>query len=821
MSIEQSQRGGRGSGGSSIPLSRLTSELLPRLVEGVEGYALVLMDERGRISRWPAEAEHAYGFSAEEILDQPYARLYPADDVERGLPQSDLAAAAESGQLRMARSRLRADGTLVEVRATLLAITSSTGSVTGYAELSTATSAAVERGQAIDPGEQPYHALFDNNPNAVLSIDRSGLVVGVNAACQSVFGADRVELVGQEALRLFGTASGGSPLATALARAWAGEPIQTECSLRRADGVDVELGLTLVPAGAEDEITRVFAIGRDITGTKQRERKQLGSVERLGTERARLAAVVRQMPAGVVIAEAPSGRILLGNHQLERILLHPVMRSQSDTGYDAWKGFRADGRPLQPDEWPLTRAIRYGETVTGEEIEYERGDGSRIWLRIHASPIRDAHGRVVAGVAIFDDIEEEKRAEAGMRFLAEASSVLTGSLDYRKMLNKLARLAVPRFADWCVFDMLSIQGVPHRQETAHGDPEKQKLLRELQRRFGTDYNSESHPIGRVFRSGEPLLLEEVTPELLRSMAPQDDHRTLVEKLGVRSMMIVPLQGRQRVLGVFVFGTAESGRHYRPPDLELAIELARRSTAALENAELFEAASAASEAKSNFLAVVSHELRTPLNAITGYTELLLMGVPDPIPDAASAQVRRIRYSAEHLRAIVEEILTFTRVEAGTERVHLETVDLRRVLDEVVTATQRSATEKGLVLHLLAPDSPWRVETDAGKVKRILSHLLGNAVKFTETGKVELAAYPDGDVLVLEVRDTGVGIEARHLEKIFEPFWQIDSGRTRRYGGTGLGLSVARQLARLLGGEITVTSQPRAGTTFRITLPLSRS
>jgi PAS domain S-box-containing protein len=816
MSTKRSDRTPDGAG-SPPPFAAPDHDLLQRLMEDVHGHALVRLDAGGAISGWGPAAQERYGYPADEILGQSYSRLYSPEDIGLGLPEVDLADAAANDRFSATRVRRRSDGSVQPARISLHALRSATGRLHGFLELSAPAETAPAPG-ATTPGASSYACLFTNNPDAVLSVSRSGIVSDANRPAESLYGTDRSRLVGRPLATLMEASAPGS-LEAAFERALRGEAGEVECQLRRADDSVVSLGVTLIPDGPVHRVRGVFAVARDVTDRTRWEGDQRGLIEQLGAERARLAAVVRQMPAGVVIAEAPTGRIVLGNDQIERILKHPLIPTQDVAGYAEWRGFRPDGRRMEPDDWPLTRAIRYGETITGEELEYLRGDGARTWIRVHASPIRDARGRIVAGVAIFDEIEEEKRAEAGMRFLTEASSVLTTSLDYRKMLKRLAHLAVPRFADWCVFDMVSIEGVAHRRETAHSDPSKETVLRYLHRRFRVDYDSESHPIGRVFRRGEPTLVEEVSPELLDEIASDAEHRRLLEQLDVRSLVVVPLQGRQRVLGVMIFGLGESGRHYRTQDMELALELARRSTAALENAELFAAASAASEAKSNFLAVVSHELRTPLNAIMGYTELLLMGVPDPIPDSAVRQTQRIRYSAEHLRAIVEEILTFTRVESGTERVHLQAADLRRVLDEAAAGVRRPATEKGLELVVVAPESPWMVETDAGKVKRILTHLLSNAVKFTEVGRIELTGHAGGELLVLEVRDTGVGIENRHLEQIFEPFWQIDSSRTRRYEGTGLGLSVARQLARLLGGDVSVTSQLGAGTSFRVTLPLA--
>ena len=230
------------------------------------------------------------------------------------------------------------------------------------------------------------------------------------------------------------------------------------------------------------------------------------------------------------------------------------------------------------------------------------------------------------------------------------------------------------------------------------------------------------------------------------------------------------------------------------------------------------AEAANRTKAVFLATMSHELRTPLNATTGYADLLLEGIPEPIPASARKQVGRIRLASQHLLTLIEEILTHSRVEAGRESVHIEAVQLEDLVREVCAVIQPLAAEKQLEFRGPGTGLSLTLWTDAGKLRQILVNLLGNAVKFTERGWVSLDIMAEGDGVQFLVRDTGIGIPSEDLERIWEPFRQLDSSNTRRAGGTGLGLSVSRQLARLLGGDITVESAPGDGSTFTLRLPL---
>ena len=229
---------------------------------------------------------------------------------------------------------------------------------------------------------------------------------------------------------------------------------------------------------------------------------------------------------------------------------------------------------------------------------------------------------------------------------------------------------------------------------------------------------------------------------------------------------------------------------------------------------------ANQAKSDFLAVMSHELRTPLTAIMGYAELILNGVLGEVNEKQAWHLERLLVSARHLLQLIDEILVFTRAEAGREQVRSERVDLAKVVNEVGQRIEPIAREKGLEFSVHAPEQPTLVELDRGKVRQVLMSLLSNAVKFTSRGGVELKAELEDGQAVFRVRDTGPGIQPEHMEEIFDPFWQAEQATTRTQGGTGLGLSLARRLARLLGGDISVESTPGVGSTFTVRVPARR-
>jgi len=227
---------------------------------------------------------------------------------------------------------------------------------------------------------------------------------------------------------------------------------------------------------------------------------------------------------------------------------------------------------------------------------------------------------------------------------------------------------------------------------------------------------------------------------------------------------------------------------------------------------------ANNSKTDFLAVMSHELRTPLTAIMGYEELLSDGITGPVTEMQRQQLGRINASARHLLGLIDEILTFARVDIGRERVRWESMSVNHTLSDAAALVEPMAAAKNikLVVKLLKEDQS--IQTDGTKLRQMLVNLLSNGIKFTEKGEVVLGCTVSDGVLEVSIADTGVGIAAENIEYVFEPFWQAEQTATRKTGGTGLGLSVTRKLARLLGGDVTVASRIGAGTTFRLTLPM---
>jgi PAS domain S-box-containing protein len=460
------------------------------------------------------------------------------------------------------------------------------------------------------------------------------------------------------------------------------------------------------------------------------------------------------------------------------------------------------------------------EARTEYAIEYRvrsRDLGYR-WVEAHARGVYNDSGVALSMVGTLQDVTERRRAEEAARVLAAAGPALT-ALDPDNILKELVRLAADHLGDYALAYHVREDGSIRPAATAHKNNDLAELVAEVAR-IATPRPDSSHMVARAAATGQPVGIARASRDVIEAAALNPRHLELLRALRPSGAIAVPLIARGRTVAVYAVARAEGGREdFTQADFDVIIELASRAALAFDNAQLYQAAHLEDAAKGQFIATISHELRTPLNAIIGYTDLLDAGVAGRLTETQTDFIRRIRTSAGHQAALVEDILDFSRLEAGQQVVDMAPVHLGKLLADVRDVMLPVATAKMLELTVDSSAADLVVNSDAARLRQIVINLVGNAVKFTDAGRISVQTAVRNGRLNIAVSDTGPGIPAAQHAAIFQPFYQVDQSRTRKNGGAGLGLSIAMRLVRSLRGDITVTSEPGNGSTFTVTLPLS--
>jgi signal transduction histidine kinase len=447
----------------------------------------------------------------------------------------------------------------------------------------------------------------------------------------------------------------------------------------------------------------------------------------------------------------------------------------------------------------------------------------RSWTEADLETLRDLAASAATEIELRVALEtaregarEAEQAARRFRLLAETGRLLSASLDVDATLNAVARLALPQLADMTMLDAIEDGGI-RRLAATHTD-ERTAALFERARSYPPRLG-DGGPQSQAINTGRSVFVRRVDDAWIREIARSPEHAELLRGLGMRSLLVVPLLGREdKALGTLSFVRVADREPFDDKDCDLAEEIGRRAAVALENARLYEAAQRATRARDDMLGVVSHDLRNPIHSIYMGGSFLLDLLPAEGKELERTQAAVIKRAAERANRLIQDLLDITHIESGRLSIDIRPHSAASLVDEAIEQVRMPAAKQGITLVRGDVDDA-TVYADRDRVLQALGNLLGNALKFTPRGgRVTVSARVSADDARFAVSDTGTGIPNDHLPRLFDRYWQANR-RDRR--GVGLGLSIVKGIAEAHGGEVRVETAPGAGSIFTLVLPVRRA
>lgn len=649
-------------------------------------------------------------------------------------------------------------------------------------------------------------AVLDAIGEAVIATDLQGRIIHWNDAAARLYGWKADEVLGESILDITPAEDmrgKADRIMEALSR---GETWSGEFLVRHRDGHHFPVLVTDAPLRDQDgDMVGVVGVSRYISPRHGAETALRESEERLDLVRRASPAVIRELD--------PSSGVLRWSEAIGNVFGYEL---DSVGPSLAWWRDRIDPEDRARLEQSFDSFIEARHRFWTEEYRFRRADGTYAEVFDRAYAAYDAAGRPTRIVAAMVDLTERRRLQEEQRLLSQAGMILDLSMDYESTLPTLTRLIVNSMAEMAVLHLDHDGRQPAFTCSAHADPSRQPRIEEVAAALASGVPGDS-ALGRPIRDGESVLLPAIPGSLLDHPSLPDRARTGLRELAPTSGMVLPILAREDRLGYLILFRSGRRQAYQEADLLIGEELARRIGKTVDNARLYQSAELANKAKSDFLSVISHELRTPLTAVLGYADLLAQEVSGPLNPTQKNQVERIKAGSDRLLRLLESILVYVRLETGQEQAHMAAASLEDLLARVEEIIAPRAREQGVDFTVERGVDLDRWTTDPNRVVQILLTLLTNALKFTARGAVVLRVGREDGRLVFDIVDTGHGIPEEHQPYVFNAFWQVEQPSTRRAGGAGLGLSVARRLARLMGGDVVIADSSPDGTTLRLLLP----
>lgn len=557
-------------------------------------------------------------------------------------------------------------------------------------------------------------------------------------------------------------------------------------------------------------------VNEDLQKLADRLADQRAKLREQEAEARKLAFVAAKTDNAVIVADA-QGKIEWVNDGFFKITGWTLQEVKGRSPGSFLQGPETDQKTVLY----MTAQIRAGKGFRCEIQNYHK-NGTRYWLSLEVQPIRDADGKVINFMAIESDITQQRRDSQRRAMQLKVSQILAAAHTVRQaaalIIRDLStRLGLVAGGFWMINKS---QTQLELIETWHTPTVNLGEFLELSQ--GTRFSWGIGLPGRTWESGTSHWIKDVVVE---ENFPRGG---VAAAAGLHGAFAFPILNQGTVLGVLEFFS----QRIEEPDESLLESLNSignqigqflvRKQAETEVFIAKEQAEAANRAKSDFLATMSHEIRTPMNGIIGMSSLLLDTKLEP---TQREMVDAVRHSGEALMTIIEDILDFSKIEARRLELVEEVFSIDAVIDGVSDLLAHKVQAKGLEMNvIIASDVPLSFTGDPGRLRQVLLNLLGNAIKFTDEGEVNIfirrIASDNSTISFLEfiVEDTGIGMTSKQQQLLFEPFTQVDATSTRRHGGTGLGLVISKRIVEMMGGELTVQSERHLGSKFRFNLPV---
>lgn len=423
--------------------------------------------------------------------------------------------------------------------------------------------------------------------------------------------------------------------------------------------------------------------------------------------------------------------------------------------------------------------------------------------------------KINAVIGNLRDITEQKQHEISLTYLAEASKILSSSLDYKTTLKNVVKLAVPKIADWASIDILTDDKL-EQLAIAHVNPQKVKWAKELRKKNPVDLQSDTG-LAKVLRTGVTEYYPNISDKMLASSVKNKEQLENLRQVGLSSVIIAPLCIDNKPIGAITLVSAESKWHYTKADVAIAQELAQRAALAIENARLYAQSQKAVSVRDDFISIASHELKTPLTSLKMYTQVLQKQLEKKGEVKLSSYLIKMSNQIDNLSSLVRDLLDVSRLEHGELEFREENFNLSELTKEVVFQMQPLSPRHKITLT--GEDHKYIVHGDRYRLYQVLINFLTNAVKYSpQADKVDVSIKKNGNSVTVYVQDFGIGIDAKYQQNIFKRFYRVNDQDEKTYPGLGLGLYITFEIIKRHGGKVKVESTKGKGSVFSFSLPL---